>query len=45
MRREMYFKTSMGRKAIQLMLSETLEKLEYKNSGKAKWIFFSMKKI
>lgn len=29
-RREMYFKTSMGRKALRLMLMSTLENLGYK---------------
>lgn len=33
-KREMYFKTSMGRKAIKLMLAETLSKLGYKQEGK-----------
>ncbi len=28
-KREMYFKTNMGKKAIKLMLAGTLEKLEY----------------
>ena len=32
MRREKYFKTSMGRKAIKLMLGSTLTKLGYKAS-------------
>ena len=31
-KREMYFKTTMGKKAIKLMLANTLEKLGYKNS-------------
>jgi len=30
-KREMYFKTSMGKKAIKLMLRTTLEKMGYKN--------------
>lgn len=30
-KREMYFKTTMGKKAIKLMLACTLEKLGYKN--------------
>ena len=30
--REMYFKTSMGKKALKLMLGETLKKLGYKGS-------------
>lgn len=30
-KREMYFKTTMGKKAIRLMLAGTLEKLGYKN--------------
>jgi putative endonuclease len=34
MRREGYFKTSMGRKAIKLMLAGTLGKLGYKGSLK-----------
>ncbi|MEO5948342.1 MAG: GIY-YIG nuclease family protein [Chitinophagaceae bacterium] len=29
-KREMYFKTTMGKKAIKLMLATTLEKLNYK---------------
>ena len=33
LKREMYFKTSMGRKAIKLMLAETLSKLGYKQEG------------
>ncbi|MBK9569838.1 MAG: GIY-YIG nuclease family protein [Chitinophagaceae bacterium] len=33
MRREMYFKTTMGKKAIKLMLAGTLEKMRYKNPG------------
>ena len=32
-KREMYFKTTMGKKAIKLMLAGTLEKMGYKNSG------------
>jgi putative endonuclease len=32
-RREMYFKTTMGKKAIKLMLNSTLTKLEYKRIG------------
>lgn len=35
-KREMYFKTTMGKKAIKLMLSSTLTKLAYKNPGDAK---------
>ena len=35
-KREMYFKTTMGKKAIRLMLNSTLEKLGYKNPGMAK---------
>ncbi len=34
-KREMYFKTNMGKKAIQLMLRSTLEKMGYKNRLKA----------
>ncbi len=30
MKREMYFKTSMGKKAIKIMLAGTLNKLGYK---------------
>ena len=30
-KREMYFKTNMGKKAIKLMLRTTLEKMGYKN--------------
>ena len=30
-KRELYFKTTMGKKAIKLMLKSTLEKLGYKN--------------
>ena len=30
-KREMYFKTTMGKKAIKLMLASTLEKMGYKN--------------
>jgi putative endonuclease len=30
-KREMYFKTTMGKKAIKLMLKSTLEKMGYKN--------------
>ena len=33
-KREHYFKTTMGKKAIKLMLSSTLEKLGYKNITK-----------
>jgi hypothetical protein len=29
----MYFKTTMGKKAIKLMLAGTLEKMGYKNSA------------
>ncbi len=36
MKRESYFKTTMGKKAIKLMLSETLQKLGYKASLSAK---------
>lgn len=32
-KREMYFKTSAGKKAIKLMLKSTLEKMGYKNSS------------
>jgi hypothetical protein len=32
----MYFKTTMGKKAIKLMLASTLTKLAYKNPGNAK---------
>ena len=35
-KREMYFKTTMGKKAIKLMLAGTLEKLGYKNPGNSK---------
>jgi len=35
-RREMYFKTSMGKKAIKLMLSGTFKKLGYKQGGNEK---------
>jgi putative endonuclease len=35
-KRELYFKTTMGKKAIKLMLNNTLEKLEYKKAGQAK---------
>ena len=31
-KREMYFKTSMGKKAIKFMLATTLEKMGYKGS-------------
>ena len=31
-KREMYFKTTAGKKAIKLMLNSTLEKLDYKQS-------------
>ena len=34
--RELYFKTTMGKKAIKLMLSETLKKLGYKGTLNAK---------
>jgi len=34
-KREMYFKTTMGKKAIKLMLKNTLEKLGYKGSLKS----------
>ena len=30
-KREMYFKTTMGKKAVKLMLAGTLERLGYKN--------------
>jgi putative endonuclease len=30
-KREMYFKTNMGKKALKLMLRTTLEKMDYKN--------------
>ncbi len=30
-KREMYFKTSMGKKAVKIMLKTTLEKMGYKN--------------
>ncbi len=33
-KRELYFKTSMGKKAIKLMLASTLQKLGYKKNGK-----------
>jgi hypothetical protein len=33
-KREMYFKTTMGKKAIKLMLRRTLEKMGYKGSLK-----------
>ena len=33
-KREMYFKTTMGKKAIKLMLRSTLEKMGYKGSLK-----------
>lgn len=33
-KREMYFKTSMGKKAIKLMLRSTLEKMGYKGTLK-----------
>lgn len=33
-KREMYFKTTMGKKAIKLMLKNTLEKLGYKGTLK-----------
>ena len=35
-KREMYFKTTMGKKAIKLMLAGTLVKLGYKNPGDPK---------
>ncbi|MEI6021266.1 MAG: GIY-YIG nuclease family protein [Bacteroidota bacterium] len=35
MKRELYFKTTMGKKAIKLMLRTTLEKMEYKGSLKS----------
>ena len=35
-KREMYFKTSMGKKAIKLMLSGTFKKLGYKQGGNEK---------
>jgi putative endonuclease len=41
MRREGYFKTSMGRKAIKLMLAGTLSNLGYKGSLKALKIEYS----
>ena len=34
LKRESYFKTSMGKKAIRLMLSDTLEKMGYKGGTK-----------
>lgn len=34
--RELYFKTTMGKKAIKLMLSESLKRLGYKGSLSAK---------
>ena len=34
-KREMYFKTTMGKKAIKLMLRTTLEKLDYKGTLKS----------
>ncbi len=34
MNRELYFKTSMGRKAIKLMLADTLKKLGYQQKGR-----------
>jgi putative endonuclease len=36
LRRENYFKTTMGKKAIKLMLAGTLEKMAYKNPQKEK---------
>jgi putative endonuclease len=42
MRREGYFKTSMGRKAIKLMLAGTLSALGYKGSLKNLKIEFSL---
>ena len=42
MRREGYFKTSMGRKAIKLMLAGTLNSLGYKGSLKDLKIEFSL---
>jgi putative endonuclease len=42
MRREGYFKTSMGRKAIKLMLGGTLRALGYKGSLKDLKIEFSL---
>lgn len=39
-KREKYFKTSMGKKAIKLMLNSTLEKLDYKNKGRKIEIIF-----
>ncbi|HEX7847263.1 MAG TPA: GIY-YIG nuclease family protein [Chitinophagaceae bacterium] len=35
-KREMYFKTTMGKKAIKLMLNSTLAKLNYKKPGTGK---------
>lgn len=35
-KREMYFKTTMGKKAIKLMLAGTLNKMGYKNPGNTK---------
>lgn len=35
-KRELYFKTTMGKKAIKLMLSESLQRLGYKGSLNAK---------
>lgn len=35
-KREIYFKTTMGKKAIKLMLGGTLFKMGYKNPGNAK---------
>jgi len=35
-KREKYFKTTMGKKAIKLMLTGTLEKIGYKNQGNSK---------
>jgi putative endonuclease len=34
LKREQYFKTTMGKKAIKFMLKGTLEKMEYKNPVK-----------
>ncbi len=35
-KRELYFKTTMGKKAIKLMLASTLAKMGYKNPGDPK---------
>ena len=42
MRREGYFKTSMGRKAIKLMLAGTLTNMGYKGNLKNLKIEFSL---